>query len=112
MTAIENAPTVDHLATELAELWIEYLPLTRQRIGVIRAAASAGSATDDELEAVRVAAHALMGALGLYGLQNGATIAREVERAAGAGTYDAQLFDAAAGALEDLVARPVCLTTP
>ncbi|MEO1063999.1 MAG: Hpt domain-containing protein [Actinomycetota bacterium] len=112
MTDTTNAAPGDQLASELAELWSQYLPLTQQRIGIIRAAAVAGSASDDELETVRVAAHALMGALGLYGLQHGAAIAREVERMAGERAYDAQLLDTAAAALDDLVNRPVCLTTP
>ena len=75
MTAIENAMPGGDLATELEALWAAYLPLTLQRIAVIREAASAIEVDADDLEAVRIAAHALVGALGLYGMRDAAAFA-------------------------------------
>ncbi len=101
----------DDLATELEELWAAYLPLTLRRIAVIREAASTADVDADGLEAVRIAAHALVGALGLYGMRDAAAVARGVERRVGAGHHDPELLETAAAELEALVRRPVSLTT-
>lgn len=112
MTAIENAIPVDDLAHELAGLWAEYLPLTLERVAVIRSGAATDSGEPVDLETIRVAAHALVGALGLYGLGDAAAIARTVERHVDSGHRDAELLRTAATELEELVRRPLTLGRP
>ena len=110
MTAIENAMPVDDLAAELEELWVEYLPLTLRRIAVIRDAAGTHGSVGADMETVRLTAHALVGALGLYGLSDAASIARTVEHHVAAGRRDADLLASAADDLEALVRRPLTLS--
>ena len=109
VTTIDDVTRSEDLVGELEELWTHYLPLTRRRIGVIREAARTDRPDELDLEAVRVAAHALVGALGLYGLRGAAAIARDVERRTGAGVHDAAFLESGAAEHEHLVARPVSL---
>ena len=106
---MDEAAPDEQLTTELEGLWAQFLPLTEQRIDTIRAVTTSTRPDDEALETVRVAAHALVGALGLYGLREAAAIAQEIERRASTGRFDADVFARAADDLTELVHRPITL---
>jgi len=70
------------LAAAVDRLWVQYLPLTEERIAALETAARAFA--EDHLsieqhEAASAAAHKLAGVLGTFGLTRGTVLARELE---------------------------------
>ncbi len=70
------------LSAALDRLWIQYLPLMRERVEVLEAAArdfALGPISVDRQQAAQAAAHKLAGVLGTFGLTRGTAQARELE---------------------------------
>jgi HPt (histidine-containing phosphotransfer) domain-containing protein len=63
-------------------MWVRYRPQILERVAVLEAAASALTAkslTAFECEAAHAAAHKLAGTLGMFNLERGTNLARELE---------------------------------
>jgi HPt (histidine-containing phosphotransfer) domain-containing protein len=70
------------LRESLDRLWVQYLPLMQERVGVLEAAAKTledGEIGDELRAAANTAAHNLAGVLGTFGLTRGTVLAREAE---------------------------------
>lgn len=70
------------LQQALDRMWVQFLPQTMERVGVLDAAAvefSASEPTAQTLEEAATAAHKLAGVLGTFGLTRGTALAREAE---------------------------------
>jgi HPt (histidine-containing phosphotransfer) domain-containing protein len=70
------------IAARLAELWQKSLPITQERVAVLRAASEALSRDPGDAEARsagREAAHKLSGSLGIFGLPRGTELAAQLE---------------------------------
>ena len=70
------------LAAAVDRMWVQYLPLTEERVAALETAARAFS--EDHLsieqhEAAQSAAHKLAGVLGTFGMTRGTVLARELE---------------------------------
>jgi HPt (histidine-containing phosphotransfer) domain-containing protein len=70
------------LAAAVDRMWVQYLPLTEERVLALETAAKAFA--EDHLsieqhEAAQSAAHKLAGTLGTFGLTRGTVLARELE---------------------------------
>ena len=70
------------LAAAVDRMWVQYLPLTEERVSALETAAKAFA--EDRLsieqhEAAQAAAHKLAGVLGTFGLTRGTVLAREAE---------------------------------
>ena len=70
------------LSAALDRLWVQYLPLMRERVEVLETAVqdfAAGPLSVDRQQAAQSAAHKLAGVLGTFGLTRGTVLARELE---------------------------------
>ena len=70
------------LSQAIEQLWVRFLPDTRQRISILEAAAAALAAntlTPSQCQEAHDAAHKLAGALGTFNLPRGTDLARELE---------------------------------
>jgi diguanylate cyclase (GGDEF)-like protein len=65
----------------MAELWLQHRGLMTQRIAVLEQIASAEAYSDQLRQAGEQAAHKLAGVLGMFGWDEGTTIARTIEKA-------------------------------
>jgi HPt (histidine-containing phosphotransfer) domain-containing protein len=77
-----DAPGQNNLNEALDRLWAQYLPLVKERIAILEAAAAASAThqlSAEQVEAAKSAAHKLAGVLGSYGLPRGTQVARELE---------------------------------
>jgi len=78
MDASEQA----NLAEALDRMWTQFLPLMRERVAALEAAAAAfaaGPLTLEQHAAANAAAHKLAGVLGSFNLTRGTVLARELE---------------------------------
>ncbi|MEO5509567.1 MAG: Hpt domain-containing protein, partial [Longimicrobiales bacterium] len=78
------------LSSTIAAIWTKHRPLMFERVATIEAALAAheaGSLTSDARAAARRDAHKLAGSLGTFGLQQGTTLARQLELAFAADEY-------------------------
>jgi HPt (histidine-containing phosphotransfer) domain-containing protein len=83
------------IAAALDTMWAKFLPDIRERVRVLEAAgrsAVAGALSEEERAAAQSAAHKLAGTLGMFGLDCGTELARELE---GQYTSGLRLGDAA-----------------
>jgi HPt (histidine-containing phosphotransfer) domain-containing protein len=82
------ATAAEKTAALLKAMWERNLPVLRERVGVLTAAAEA-SASGTLSEELRVeaagVAHKLAGSLGMFGYPEGTRLAREIEVALGGG---------------------------
>ena len=72
------------ISEALDKMWVRFRPQILERVAVLEAAASALTAnnlTASECEAAHSAAHKLAGTLGMFNLERGTNLAREVEAA-------------------------------
>jgi HPt (histidine-containing phosphotransfer) domain-containing protein len=72
------------ISEALELMWVRYQPQILERVAVLEAAASAVTATKftaSECEAAHAAAHKLAGSLGMFNLERGTDVARELEAA-------------------------------
>lgn len=72
----------------LAKLWVKIQPLVEERLVVLDRASSAagqGILTDELRIEAQSSAHRLAGSLGMYGVDEGTRIARELEQLLDAG---------------------------
>ena len=70
------------LAAAVDRMWVQYLPLTEERVQALEIAAQAFAEDHlsiEEHEAAQAAAHKLAGILGTFGLTRGTVLARELE---------------------------------
>jgi len=70
------------MAAAIDRLWVQYLPLTEERLAVLETAAKAFAGdrlTIEQQQAAHSAAHKLAGVLGTFGLTRGTELARELE---------------------------------
>ncbi len=70
------------LAAALDRMWIHYMPLMRERVGILETAAQdfeGGGLSAEQREAAGSAAHKLAGICGTFGLARGTELARELE---------------------------------
>jgi HPt (histidine-containing phosphotransfer) domain-containing protein len=86
----------DETPSLLAALWLRNLPLVEERLALLDRAAAAiadGGLTQELREEASHTAHKLAGSLGMYGYDEGTSIAREIELLlAGDATPDAARF--------------------
>jgi HPt (histidine-containing phosphotransfer) domain-containing protein len=100
-----HQPGQNALKQALDRMWIQFLPLMLERVGILETAASAVAAdqiSPEQREAAHHAAHKLAGALGTFGLSEGTLLARE-----GESIYfsDADPLSPEAGRLAEIAAR-------
>ena len=72
----------DALKQALDRMWIQFLPLMMERVGILETTAAAVAAnhlSTEQREAAHGAAHKLAGALRTFGLNEGTLLAREAE---------------------------------
>jgi HPt (histidine-containing phosphotransfer) domain-containing protein len=70
------------IANALDRLWAQFLPLMKERMGALEAAAVAFAAnqlSEAQHHTASAAAHKLAGSLGSFGLTRGTVLARELE---------------------------------
>jgi HPt (histidine-containing phosphotransfer) domain-containing protein len=70
------------LAAALDRMWVEFLPLMRERVATLETAArdfAANKLSIQQHEAASSAAHKLAGICGTFGLTRGTVLARELE---------------------------------
>ena len=72
----------DALNQALDGLWVKFLPLIEERVGLLESAAAAcaaGRLSIEQQQAAGAAAHKLAGVLGTFSLTEGTVLARELE---------------------------------
>lgn len=72
------------LTYAMDRLWAKFLPEIRERVAILEASATAVAAktlSDSGREAAHAAAHKLAGSLGMFNLERGTDLARELEAA-------------------------------
>jgi HPt (histidine-containing phosphotransfer) domain-containing protein len=70
------------LAAALDRMWLQYLPLMRERVAILESAArdfAAGNLSIERQEEASAAAHKLAGVCGTFGLTRATVLARELE---------------------------------
>ena len=74
----------DSLAEAMDRLWVRFLPQLEERVAALELAAAAlaqGNLVPTQREHASEVAHKLAGVLGTFGLQEGTSLAREMEHA-------------------------------
>jgi hypothetical protein len=81
-SAQSTLPTDEAIARALEEMWARHRSQILERVSVLEAAASAVTAktlTEAQREAAQAAAHKLAGTLGMFNLDRGTDLARELD---------------------------------
>jgi HPt (histidine-containing phosphotransfer) domain-containing protein len=89
------------LKQALDRMWLQFLPMMRERIAILETAVGAASGLSTEKrEAAHSAAHKLAGGLGTFGLEEGTLLAREAEA-----IFAGDLASEHAGRLAEIASR-------
>jgi HPt (histidine-containing phosphotransfer) domain-containing protein len=88
------------LATALSRMWDRFLPEINARIAILEEAAAGNPLSQEQRAAGHAAAHKLAGSLGMFGLQRGTELARQIELALAESPVSATQAELAASAAE------------